>query len=189
MTSSLPHRSLIRTLALVVSICALAAALVGASQSLAQTRGKTACTTASARARATRHTGTCATRKLRRAAKRHRKSAHGKRKAQGKSRAGSAPVAASCEDGSAPAPAGEGTFACEDGSEPECENGATPTPTDNGQSLVCPAPSEHQAVGGSEAECEEQEEYPEGHTQEGGCSSETGAQTCEAADASCEGQS
>lgn len=177
-TPSLPLRRLPRVLAVLVSVCALAAALVGASQSLAQTRSRAACATAGDHAKDGRHAVKCTTRKPRRAAKRHRKRRHGKR-GRHRSRSGQTPTAARCEDGSAPTRTGEGSFSCEDGSEPECEDGATPTPAPGGQGLLCPVSSEST---GREADCEELEE------QEGGCGGED-AQACEAADAGCEGQS
>lgn len=169
----------LRALTVLAAVCALAAALLCASQSLAQTRRSKAACTAAAHAKGKRHAATCTTRKPRRAAKgRGKRRKHGKRARHG-SGAGQAPTAARCEDGSAPAPTGNGSFECEDGSEPECEDGATPTPAPGGQGLLCPVSGEG---AGGEADCEELEE------QEGGCGSEGGVQACEAADASCEGQ-
>lgn len=180
-TPSLPGRRPLRLLAVLVSVCALAAGLLCASQSLAQTRrSKAACAAAVAHAKGKRHTATCTKGKPRRATKRHGKRREHSKRAQHSSRAGQTPTAARCEQGSAPTPTGNGSFSCEGGSEPECEDGATPTPAPGGQGLLCPVSSEG---AGREADCEELEE------QEGGCGSEAGVQACEAADAGCEGQS
>jgi hypothetical protein len=173
-------RRLARTLALLVSIGALVAALAGASQTLAQTRGRAACHVSSRHAKARRHPHVCTTRSH----KRHHKHARGslKRRAarHAKGRRSHAAVKARCENGSAPTLLGEGSFSCDDGSQPECDNGATPTPGAN-QVLLCPVLGESEAAAG-EPTCEELEE------EEAGCASEPEAQACEVADAACEQQ-
>jgi hypothetical protein len=177
MTTSLPLRRLAPALALALALCALVAALIGASQTFAQAR-RAACPGAHAHKR---HSHGCATGKgkPRRASKRRGKHTHGKTKGTGRSHGSGAPAPAQCEDGDAPVLISEGSFSCEDGSEPECKNDALPVPSSNGQSLVCPVSGEHEP-GAGEANCEELEE------QESGCGGEPGAQACEAADATCE---
>jgi hypothetical protein len=178
MHAHIPTRRLARTLALLVSIGALLAALAGASQTLAQTRGKVACLTSTGHAKTSRHSHVCSARPH----KRHRMHKRGslKRRTAGKGRRSHGAVAARCENGSAPTLSGEGSFSCEDGSQPECENGATPTPGAH-QTLLCPVVGE-QETGAEEPDCEELEE------EEAGCASEADAQACEAAVAACEQQ-
>jgi hypothetical protein len=170
----------------------LVAALLGPSQTLAQTH-KPACSSAATRAKAERSAHTCQqsshARKsrppARHATRHHAKHAHARKAPK------QAPTSpASCEDGSTPVRARNGSFACDDGSEPECEDGATPTLSSNRKSLVCAATDEGESSS-SEAECEEGEAS--------GCSIETGSesgeQACEApagdgpTNATCEGES
>jgi hypothetical protein len=138
-------RRLALTLTLVLSLVAFAAALLlGPSQTLAKAHVST-CSSAHPKTKCTghacahmgkgRHTSKCA--------KHHKKKA--KPPAQ---------VAARCEDGSTPARAGDGSFSCEDGSLPACANGAIPTPSRNGRSLLCPIIVEEEAEAG-ETECED----------------------------------
>jgi hypothetical protein len=180
LTAKPPFRRLARVLALALSLGAIAAALTGASQTLAQTHRPTCSTAGAHAAKVKSHAGACATHKGKpdHADKRRGKHAHARTKGKGGSRGSHHPATARCEDGSAPTPADEGSFACADGSEPECEDGATPTPASNGKSLVCPPSSEREA-GASEAECEEDEE------EETSCTGEPSPQACEAADPQC----
>jgi hypothetical protein len=61
---------------------------------------------------------------------------------------------AACEDGSAPVREAGGSFSCDDESQPVCENGATPTPSSNGSTLVCAGESnENSSL--AEAVCED----------------------------------
>jgi hypothetical protein len=185
LTANIPFRRLARMLALALSLGALAAALLGASQTLAQTH-RAACSTSGVHAaRVKSHPAACPTHKGRQhhAAKPHGKHGHRKTKGKGKgrSRVQQHPVAARCENGSVPTSVGEGSFSCEDGSEPECENGATPTPSSDGTTLLCSPGSEREA-GASEPECEENEEA------ETSCTGEPSAQACEPAGALCESQ-
>jgi hypothetical protein len=46
-------------------------------------------------------------------------------------------TAAICDDGSVPVRAGDGSFSCEDDSEATCENGANPSTSSDGSTLVC----------------------------------------------------
>ncbi len=144
---------------LLIVMGVLAAMLLGPSQTLAQTR-KPSCTTSSARTGG-RHTSRKCTQSPRKTGgktqARHAAKRHSKHATAGKThkRAPSAPApAAKCEDASAPVRAGDGSFSCADGSEPACEDGATPTPSGNGKSLVCPISNESEPSS-VEAECEE----------------------------------
>lgn len=142
---------------LAVSLSVFALALFGPAQTLAQTH-KPACSTAAHAKKRSAHACTQPSHKVkteaRHAAKRHTKHTS-KKTGKAGTPASQAAVAAQCEDGSAPVRAGDGSFSCADGSEPECESGATPTPSRNGKSLLCPTPAESEAVS-SEAECEEE---------------------------------
>jgi hypothetical protein len=187
-----PARRLPIALTLTLSLGMLAAALLGPSQTLAQTH-RPACSSAAARARAERSAHTCPrsshARKSRTQA-RHVTRHHAKRAPAGKTPEQAPTSPAYCEDGSAPVRAGSGSFACYDGSEPECEDGATPTLSSNASSLVCAATGEGESSS-SEVECQEGEAS--------GCGGETGSgpgeQTCEApagdgpTSAVCEGES
>jgi hypothetical protein len=136
------------TVTFAVFLAVLVAALLGPSQTLAQTH-KIACS----HARAKRRTHVC-TQLSRKGKTRHASRHPGKHSlAQGPSETVPALTAASCEDGSAPARESNGSFSCADGSEPECENGATPARSGNGKSLLCPVIGEDESE--SEAECEE----------------------------------
>jgi len=179
---------LVPILGLTLIICALAAFTV-VSSSLAQTRGKAACSpSATHHARGHHPARTCTshhgkphhTSKQHPAHTRTHTSAKHKHKHKARSPHTHTVQAARCEDGSAPSADEEGGFACADGSEPECENGSAPTL--KGQHLVCASLVED-TESADEASCEELEEL------EGDCSSELDAQDCEAAQAACEGQS
>jgi hypothetical protein len=176
------HRiqGLTRPLLLALSLLALAIALVGPSETLAQTH-KATCSGSHAKARHASRTcpqSSHKTKKTRPASKRRAKRTHtktGAKRGSHGSKAGEL-VPAVCEDGNAPVLGAEGSFSCEDGSEPLCENGATPKRSSDGKSLVCAVASEPEASGG-EAQCEEAE------AEEGmGCSvePEAGEQACEA---------
>ncbi len=156
MSMSLPFRRLAATLALALSLGVLAAALLGAPQTLAQTRGP-ACSSGHAKAKRSAHACTHPSHKRRKhhASKHKTKRGHGKNAKGGASHAKTV-VAARCGDGSAPALAEDGSFSCDDGSEPECESGAAPTLASNGKSLVCVLTQEGES--GASEECEEQEE-------------------------------
>jgi hypothetical protein len=176
-------RRLARPLALAISLGALALALLGPSQTLAQTH-RTSCSSTHAKAKHTSHSCPQPSHKTktRPAAKRHVKRSHTNTKggSHGSKAKGFTP--ALCEDGSTPVLGAE-RFSCEDGSEPLCEDGATPTRSSNGKSLVCAAASEPEAPGG-ELECEGRE------VEEGsGCTvgAEAGEQLCEAS--ACEAES
>jgi hypothetical protein len=137
-------------LTLAVFLAVLVAALLGPSQSLAQTH-KLAC----AHARAKRSAQACVQ-------SAHRGKARHASKHRGKHTLANAPsetlpalAAASCEDGSAPVREGNGSFSCADGSEPECEDGSTPTRSGNGKSLLCPVIGEAGPESSEAAECEE----------------------------------
>jgi hypothetical protein len=167
----------------------LVAALLGPSQTLAQTH-KPACA-AAARAKAERSTHTCPQSSHTRKSKARHATKHHARHAPAARTPKQAPsTPASCEDGSAPVRARNGSFACDDGSEPECEDGATPTLSSNGKRLVCAATGEGESSSG-EAECEEG--GASGCDTEAG--SEPGEQACEApagdgpTSAVCEGES
>ncbi|HSZ13923.1 MAG TPA: hypothetical protein VK790_07795 [Solirubrobacteraceae bacterium] len=138
-----------------VALCMLAAALLGPAQTLAQTR-KPACQT-TARAKAKHASHACARpshkAKTRRTAKHSSKHASGGTTTSGLPGT-SAAVPAQCENGSVPTRAGT-SFTCSDGSEPECENGADPTASRNGRSLLCPVLGEAEPTP-AEAECEEE---------------------------------
>jgi hypothetical protein len=164
---------------LALSLCVLAAMLLGPSQTLAQTR-KPSCSTSAAHARSKRAARTCSEpshKATGRTQARHAGKRHAKRTPIGRTRKrgsqASPPPPAVCEDGSTPARGQEGTFSCPDGSEPACQDGATPTPSHNGKSLVCPVAGEHER-GSSEAECEES------GVLDCGASSGSGEQACEA---------
>jgi hypothetical protein len=153
MTTAFPSRRLALIAALALTLCALAAALLGATSTLAQTR-RAACAGAAAHAKHESHG--CGAGKGHRASGRRGRHKRRKGKRHGK-RATHALIAARCADGSLPVLGAESTFVCDDGSEPQCESGATPLPTSNGQQLVCPIIGETE-TGAGEAECEEAEE-------------------------------
>jgi hypothetical protein len=156
MTTSPKARRLAPISMLALSLCVLAAMLLGASQTLAQTR-KPSCSTSSSHPRSKRTAHSC-TEPSHKAAGRTPARRSGRHRAKHPTRKrgsqASPPPPAVCEDGSAPTRGQEGSFSCADGSEPMCEDGATPTPSHNGKSLVCPVPGE-QEPGSSETECEE----------------------------------
>ena len=140
-------------LTLVVSLAMLAAALLGPSQTLAQTR-KLTCVSATAHTRA-KHGAHGCTRSAHKRKTHHSTTRHtGHALAKTPQEVTPATTPAACEDGSAPVQASDGSFSCGDGSEPECEEGSAPTLSADGKSLVCLLPSEGEFESG-EAECEE----------------------------------
>jgi hypothetical protein len=173
-------RGLARPLLLALSLLALAIALVGPSETFAQTHRAT-CTSSHAKARHATHNCPQSSHKAKtRPAVKHRaKRSHRKTKTKRSAHGSKARsfVPAVCEDGNTPVLEAEGSFSCEDGSEPLCEDGATPTRSTNGKSLVCTVASESEATGG-DAECEEEPEAGEGSAC--GIETEAGEQACEA---------
>jgi hypothetical protein len=158
LTNQQPARRRARIVTIALSLVVLAAALLGPSQTLAQTH-KPAC--AAARGRAAH---ACSSHKGKHKRKpRHRGKNTTKRKATKTKGGASSPVIlvpALCEDGSKPIRAGADGFTCEDGSEPSCEDNVAPTTSRNGKTLLCPAPGESEASaseGESQGECEEEE--------------------------------
>lgn len=157
---------------LVLSLSAFVVALLGPAQTLAQTR-KTACPTSAthgkkkhaARCTQASHKGKSQTRR----ARHHAKLAPAKKTSQTSTPAAASVEPARCEGGQTPVRAADGTFSCSDGSEPECEDGATPTPSHKGKSLVCPVSSEAESSS-TAVECEEEELA---------CSTAAGEQPCE----------
>jgi hypothetical protein len=142
-------RSVASVLTLAVVFAAvMMVALLAPSQTLAQTH-KRACS----HAKVKRGAHTCVQ-------SLHKGRARHANKHRGKHTLGTSPATspvfepASCEDGNAPIQEANGSFSCTDGSEPECENGATPTRSRNGKSLLCLVIAEPEAESG-EAECEE----------------------------------
>ncbi len=179
MTNRAPARRLALAITLALTLGVFLVALLGPAQTLAQTHKPACPTSAHAKKRGARAC-TQPSHKVK-AQARHAAKHHAKRtpktsskKTSKTSAPAAAAVAAECEDGSAPVRA-EGSFSCADGSEPQCEDGATPTPSHNGRSLVCPVAAEDEANAG-EAECEEE---ALGCTP--GSSSGSGEQACEAA--------
>jgi hypothetical protein len=157
--TSRPSVRLATALTLAVSLLALVVTLLGPAQTLAQTR-KT-CSTPTGQSKTKRTGRACSQSSHRGKKKRHSRKHHTKPATAKKGAQTSAPAAASveparCESGQTPVRAANGTFACSDGSEPECEDGATPTASRKGNTLVCPAPSELES-NSSAAECEEEE--------------------------------
>jgi hypothetical protein len=172
LTSRPSIRRLTLALTLALSLSAFVVALLGPAQTLAQTRRATCPTAAHAKKR---HAARCTQPSHKSKADAHRR--HVKLKTKKTGSPTSAPAApALCEDGDAPVHTAEGTFSCADGSEPECEGGATPTASHNGNLLLCPVSAESESSS-NEAECE----------QEGlGCATGTGEQACETAGGSSE---
>ena len=150
------HLRLPRRLALAVtlalSLSAFAVALLGPAQTLAQAHKAACLNAAHAKTKHGVHACTQSTHKP----KRHAKHSSKKKTRKKTDKALQSTVPAHCEDASLPVRASDGSFSCDDGSEPECEDGATPTPSRNGKSLVCAVLSEGEA-GASEAECEEED--------------------------------
>jgi hypothetical protein len=186
-----PARRLTLALTLALSLAVLAAALLGPSQTLAQARRAT-CSSSATDSRARLATRTCVqpARKRRAHHATRRRSKHAKKTPKASPRS-PALAAAYCEDGSVPVLVGNGSFSCDDGSEPACEDGATPTVSRNGRSLVCPVAGEGDGEAGSSEECQAGEAS-------GGCGTEAGATSgvpaCEApssegSGAACEEQS
>ncbi len=77
--------------------------------------------------------------------------------------------------------AADGAFSCEEGSEPECEDGATPTLSSTGASLVCMSSPDPQA-GYGEAECTQEGEA------EGACSAAPSCAAQASEGSGCEGE-
>jgi hypothetical protein len=142
-------RRLSSPLTLVVFLAVLVAALLGPAQTLAQTR-KPSC---SSHAKA-RHGAHACVQSSHKASKRHTKKRRKQTLANVPGEAVPTVEPASCEDGSAPVQEANGSFSCADGSEPECEDGASPTRSHDGESLLCPVITEPEAESG-ETECEE----------------------------------
>jgi hypothetical protein len=140
-------RRLTSTLSLVVFLAVLVAALLGPAQTLAQTH-KTSCS----HTKPKRGAHACASHKGR---ARHANKHRGKHTlATTPSETAPAVEPASCEDGSTPVKEANGSFSCADGSEPACEDGASPTRSHDGKSLLCPVIAEPESETG-EGECEE----------------------------------
>jgi hypothetical protein len=56
-----------------------------------------------------------------------------------------------CEDETAPLRAGNGSYSCDDGSEPLCQDGAIPTVSRSGSTLICkPLTAAEEAAAGAE---------------------------------------
>jgi hypothetical protein len=156
LTKQQPTRRRARIVTIALSLVVLAAALLGPSQTFAQTH-KAACAAARGKAAAR----ACSSHKHK------RKPHHGDKKrkaAKSKAKGGaSGPVIlvpALCEDGSKPVRTGADGFTCEDGSEPSCEGNVAPTTSRNGKTLLCPAPGDPEASAGEgegQSECEEEE--------------------------------
>jgi hypothetical protein len=142
---------------LLACLAALATALLGPAQTLAQTR-RASCSSAAAHAKAAHSVHACgrSSHKGKNHRRRRRKHAPAKPHQQG---VPATLPAAYCEDGSAPARSSDGSFSCADGSEPECEDGAEPTRSSSGRSLVC-------AILSEEAEAEEEAEAGESGCEE-----------------------
>ncbi len=148
MTNRSPARRLI--LAVVrspLSLSAIVAALLGPAQTLAQTH-KPACQSSAHAKKRTAHTCTQPSHKVkaqaRHAAKRHAKrTQQARRPPRRRSRrsGGRGAVRRRQRAGAGR----DGSFSCDDGSEPECEDGATPTSSRNGKSLLCPVAAEGEA--------------------------------------------
>ena len=157
--TSRPHARLLAiAVTLLLALGVFLAALLGPAETLAQTHKPTCQSSAHARKRSARAC-TQPSHKVRAQTRRAPKH-HPKRKSKKTSKSGTPTVhavAAQCEDGSAPVQSAEGSFSCGDGSEPQCENGASPTPSHNGKSLLCPVSTEAEA-GAGETECEEEDE-------------------------------
>lgn len=190
MTNLPSPRRLARPLLIALSALALLAALLGPSQTLAQTRG--ASCPSDARAGKPRHGAHACTHPSHRSTARHaakRRAGHAHAKAKGKGKAkgtdkGKAKgtraahgagatvfVPARCEDGAIPVAGAGGSFSCEDGSQPSCEDGAAPTRSRGGAGLVCAVSSgeEAQASAGEEVECEEAATEAAEPEEESGC--------------------
>jgi hypothetical protein len=148
-------RRLTSTLTLLACVLALAAALLGPAQTLAQMRRAASCPSSTAHAKTRRTALACerSSHKAKAHGRKHR-SKHALAKAPPESVPASLP-AAYCEDDSPPARASGGSFSCADGSEPECEDGAEPTRSSNGRSLVCAIFEGEEEAEAGESECEE----------------------------------
>ncbi len=162
MTSRHPNSRRPRIATIALSLCMLVAALLGPSQTLAQTH-KAAC--AAAHGKAAR---ACPQSSHKNKHKPHHTSKssakHKPAKTKGKGKNGSSSpvilVPALCENGDKPVREGTNGFACEDGSEPSCEGGVAPTTSRNGKTLLCAVPAEPEtsaAEGEGQGECEEEE--------------------------------
>jgi hypothetical protein len=170
--TSRPSARLTTALTLALALLALLVTLLGPAQTLAQTRK--ACSTPTSRARTTHAARTCPQssrrgKKTRHSSKHHAKHAPAKNTSQTSTPASASVQPARCEGGQTPVRAADGTFSCSDGSEPECEDGATPTASRKGNSLVCPVSSVAESSS-TASECEEEES---------GCATAAGEQPCE----------
>jgi len=159
-------------LTLALALLALGVTLLGPAQTLAQTRK--ACSKPTSQSK-TKHAAGACTKSSRRSKKTRHSSRRHKHTSAKKTSQTSAPAAsvlpARCEGGQTPVHAANGTFSCSDGSEPECEDGATPTASRKGTSLVCPVSTEAESESSStDAACEEEELA---------CSASAGEQPCE----------
>lgn len=170
-----PIKRLVAAIALALSLAPATTALAGPSQTLAHTR-RASCASARAKARCdarqcaqTAHKG-----RRRRAARCHSNRASARKAPKATSRRALTP--AYCEGGGAPVQADDGSFSCEDGAEPQCENGAIPTP--RGNSLVCPIVFSEESIS-SQAECEEEEREEGAGSSCAGASSGAGEPACE----------
>jgi hypothetical protein len=157
MTGRLSAR-LTAALTLALALVALLATLLGPAQTSAQSRR--ACSTPTSQAKTKHAARTCSRssrrgKKTRHSRKHHAKHAPAKNTSQTSTSASGLVQPAHCESGQTPVHGTDGTFSCGDGSEPECENGATPTASRKGNSLVCPVASEAESSS-SAAECEEE---------------------------------
>jgi hypothetical protein len=130
-------------------LAVLVAALLGPAETLAQAR-KPSCS----HARAKHGAHACAQSSHK--GRKHHANRHRGKHTLGNVPGESAPVVepASCEDGNVPVQEANGSFSCADGSEPECEDGASPTRSHNGKTLLCPVIAEPESESG-EGECEE----------------------------------
>lgn len=157
MTNRAHARHLTAAVSLALLLALLVAALLGSAQTLAQTR-RAPCSKSAAHTKAKRAAHTCK-RASHKDKARHATRRHAKRTSRKSHKRGShaAPVGvAHCEDGAAPVASEAESFACADGSEPECEGGATPSVSRDGNGLLCAAFGEAE-TGSSEAECAEEE--------------------------------
>jgi hypothetical protein len=174
--TSRPSARLAAALTLALSLLALVVTLLGPAQTLAQTR-KT-CSTPTGQAKTKHAARTCSRSSRRHKKKHHSRRHHAKLAPAKKTSQTSASTTATveparCEGGQTPVHAANGGFSCSDGSEPECEDGATPTPSRKGNSLVCVVSKEAESESESSAsavECEEEELN---------CSTLAGEQPCE----------
>lgn len=169
--TSRPSARITAAVTLALALLALLVTLLGPAQTLAQTRK--ACSTPTSQAKTKHAARTCPQSSRRGKKKRHSSRHHAKHAPVKNTSQTSTPAAsaqpARCEGGQTPVRRTDGTFSCSDGSEPECEDGATPTASHKGNSLVCPVSSGGESTSTAD-ECEE-----EGS----GCATAAGEQPCE----------